>query len=163
MRFSTNNPVSLTHSPNDFLSLSMPKKETAVTKQEDINRNLRNYYANTNSNKSQLTEDDSSLQKSNEERQTRHKAVKQYQEQSSEQQRHWKEYSNSSFVDINTYAPLKFKTHGYVRDTRSNSDCLRITAIKNQAQVVVHTKRPYLKKRRDPFEWGKSSPLRTEV
>ncbi|OBZ87018.1 hypothetical protein A0J61_04929 [Choanephora cucurbitarum] len=196
MRFSTTNSVSLTHSDipltisfkKAFLNLRsklprqhkvspikndahtvitvVPKRQyQASAKQQDVYHNLRNYYGHPES-KQQQQQQQPVIEKSD--REARHRIVKQYQQDTSAEHRHWKEYSSPSFVDINTDAPLRFQTHAYVRDTRVNTNFLRIAAIKKHAQhssqiVLTNTDKPYLKKRTDEFQWARPSTLRREV
>jgi hypothetical protein len=183
MRFSTTNSASMAHSAtNPSISINFKKvfstlfkhhqkvtpvvhtpviipKSTAITKDDDIYRDLRKYYSNHVPKKRQLDELVVTERKSLE-RETRHKTVKQYQQPSERKYHHWKESSSPSF-DINKAAPTAFKTHGYVRDTRSNSNHLRILAITNNASNKIMSKeKQFIQKRKDEFVWGSKSKLR---
>jgi hypothetical protein len=141
-------------------------KSTAMTKDDDIYRNVRKYYSNQQSvpRKRQL---DALVvigpQKKSLERETRHKTVKQYQQSSERTYYHWKESSSASF-DINKSAqpPTAFKTHSYVRDTRSNPNLLRVFAITNNApnnKIILTKDKRFIQKRKDEFVWGSKSKL----
>lgn len=184
MRFSTTNSASLIHdTPSSFKKvfstivkklphnqqkvapvmvkndkntvIKVVAKSSAISKEDDVYRNLRNYY--TNNTKKQLVLDDEQ-QKKNTERETRHKTVKQYQQ--TEKSYHWKEHSK-----VNITAPLRFQTHDYIRDTRSNSNFLRIQAMSNNAssKIIMNKEKQYTKKRKDDFVWGNPSSLRNVV
>ncbi|CEP12051.1 hypothetical protein [Parasitella parasitica] len=192
MRFSTTNPVSMTHSnststfkkvistlisklPHQQANINtikihpMPapahsqKCSSAITKQDDIYRNLRDYYTTQNSRKRQH-EEPLVLTGKDTEREIRHKTVKQYQQTKDNKKlhQHWKEYSYPSSNIVNKSAPPKYKTHGYVRDTRSNSNHLRITAITNSCSsrnVIINKEKHFIPKRKDEFQWGSKSKL----
>lgn len=197
MRFSTTNTVSMTHSnststfkkvfsnlvsklPHQQSNINqtkvhpMPppqsqlqKHSSAITKQDVIHRNLRDYYTTQNSRKRHYEEPLAPYNEKNTEREIRHKAVKQYQQTKDKKQQkpsyqHWKEYSTTSSNIVNKAAPPKYKTHGYVRDTRSNPNHLRIAAITNScsnSNIIINKEKQFLAKRRDEFQWGSKSKL----
>lgn len=130
------------------------KATTAIKKDNDINRDLRNYYTNK---KRQLEDMDTKVMTEESKRETRHKTVKQYQQ--TQGHCHWIEHSNPpNSHNKSAQQPKWANTHGYVRDTRSNSDYLRKLAITNNMVVPKSCK-----KRTDEFTWGKQSPLRNVV
>ncbi|KAG2194380.1 uncharacterized protein EV154DRAFT_308000 [Mucor mucedo] len=135
--------------------------KTAIKKDNDMNRDLRNYYT---SKKRQLEEESSShndnLNVVAVERENRHKTVKQYQQTGGHHhsQHHWIEHSNPPTVNKSAQQPKWANTHGYVRDTRSNSDYLRKLAITTNNAVPKSCR-----KRSDEFVWGRQSPLRNVV
>lgn len=141
---------------NDANTVIKLVAKTAIKKDNDINRDLRNYYT---SKKRQLEDvDNKKLIES--ERETRHKTVKQYQQ--TQGHHHWIEHSNPTMNNNKSAQQPKWaNTHGYVRDTRSNSDYLRKLAITNNSSIVIINKS--CKKRTDEFAWGKHSPLRNVV
>lgn len=160
-------PVSTAVKNDKKTVIKVVAKSSAITKEDDVYRNLRNYYTtNKKSSNTTVVEDVKVLKDT--ERQTRHKAVKQYQQ--SEQIKkssvvyHWKEHSTVS-NNTNIAAPLKFQTHDYIRDTRSNSNFLRIQAMTNHSssKVIINNQKPYLKKRQDAFVWGNPSKLRNVI
>ncbi|CAO3609623.1 unnamed protein product [Mucor fragilis] len=161
------NKVRVVTSPQSQQQFHIQKRTSAITKQDDIHRNLRDYYTTQNSRKRQYEEPLMAPNaKSSAEREIRHKTVKQYQQTKDKKQQkasyqHWKEYSNTSSNIVNKSAPPKYKTHGYVRDTRSNPNHLRITAISNAclSSTIISKEKPCLPKRRDEFQWGSKSKL----
>lgn len=198
MRFSTTNSASMAHTAvNPSISTNFKKvfstlfrlphpphqkvapvahetptktvpKSTAMTKDDSVYQDLRNYYRNQQSvpKKRQLDEVayvGPSPQRKSLERETRHKTVKQYQQSSERKYHHWKESSSTSF-DVNKAAqpPTVFKTHDYIRDTRSNPNHLRIYAITNNAsnKIILNKEKQFIEKRKDDFAWGSKSKLR---
>ncbi|CAO3656751.1 unnamed protein product [Mucor hiemalis] len=146
----------------------VPKKSasattTAVKKDNDMNRDIRNYYAQQQSRKRQL--EDVYNKKVELEREIRHKTVKQYQqpEQRESCHYHFKEHSTITINNNKSAQQPKWtNTHGYLRDTRTNSDYLRRLALTNSSKIATKQK-PYLKKRSDEFVWGQNSPLRNSI
>ncbi|GAA5799511.1 hypothetical protein HPULCUR_004927 [Helicostylum pulchrum] len=138
-------------------------KKTALTKEKDINQDVRNYYRET-SKKRQLEEADCSNKKMDSERERRHKTVKQYQQtqESHNSHHHWIEHSNATIENKSAQQPKWVNTHGYIRDTRTNSNYLRMTALSNASNnnIIMNKEKPSTKKRTDQFIWGKQSPLR---
>jgi hypothetical protein len=133
--------------------LRVTPKTTAIKKENEMNRDVRNYYT---SRKRQLEDVDN--KKMELERETRHKTVKQYQQP--DVHHHWKEHSTVSINNNKSAQQPKWThTHGYIRDTRSNSNYLLKTAITNHCNLNTQHK-PYLRKRSDEFIWGKPSSLR---
>lgn len=147
----------------------VPKKSTsattvtAVKKDNDMNRDIRNYYAQQQSRKRQL--EDVYNKRVELEREIRHKTVKQYQQPEQRESCHY-HYKEHSTITINNnksaQQPKWTNTHGYLRDTRTNSDYLRRLALANSCKIATKDK-PYLRKRRDEFVWGQNSPLRNSI
>jgi hypothetical protein len=158
---------------------------TAIKKDVEMNRDVRNYYnrkrqatdsmiaLSNNSNKrldSAAATTQKELQK---EREMRHKTVKQYQ-QTNLLCHHWKQEDS---IHTNKYAPPQkpkwLNTHGYVRgELRSNSNYLRVailtqggnpSAAASAAAAAKNMNKPFLRKRRDEFVWGSPSPLSSSI
>lgn len=161
------NQIKVHPMPPSLSQSQLQKQSSAITKQDDIHRNLRDYYTTQNSRKRQYEEPLAPYNENNIEREIRHKTVKQYQQTKDKKQQkssyqHWKEYSATSSNIVNKYAPPKYKTHGYVRDTRSNPNHLRITAITNScsnSKTIINKEKQFLVKRKDEFQWGSKSKL----
>lgn len=135
--------------------------KTAIKKDNDMNRDLRNYYTTKKRQLEENTKEEADLIVQIAERENRHKTVKQYQQTGGHHsQHHWIEHSNPpTTVNKSAQQPKWANTHGYVRDTRSNSDYLRKLAITTNNTVIPKSCR----KRSDEFVWGKQSPLRNVV
>lgn len=152
---------------NDAHTVIKVRRVTALKTEEDINQDIRNYYKQqTTSKKRQLEEAEEKKVKS--ERERRHKTVKQYQqtqEQPHPPHHHWIEHSNPTIHNKSAQQPKWVNTHGYIRDTRTNSNYLRVLALSNQSNnnIVLNKEKPTTRKRSDEFIWGKQSSLRHVV
>lgn len=161
---------------------------TAIKKDTDMYRDVRNYYAQQSNNRRKRQASSTTIeeeevdynkklflqQPSKRELQERcHKTVKQYQQTTL--CHHWKE----EYSTVNKYAPPQqqqpkwLNTHVYVRgEWRSNSNYFRVAVLSNQAAKKegaplavnkLSNHKPFLKKRRDEFIWGSPSPLRNSI